>query len=397
MRGVRPGGRAFVAMVFALCVFGPLSSDLYLPAMPALAAELRGGDIGGQLSLTACLLGLGVGQLVWGPLSDKVGRRGPLIVGIALFSAASALSFLSSTIEMLILARTLQGIGGAAGIVLARAAIRDVFEGPRLGRMFSFATVVTGSVAVLAPIVGSGILELTDWRGTFAILSVAGAVLLIWAVVFMPETFPPSVRRTRRAHIESHPLRSAQFVLFVGVFVAACGALFAYITSISFVAQIEYGLSSTGFAILFALNALGIIVGGQVAGQVVSRGINPQRIMVAALGAAVVGCVGVTVVIVGGASVLVLQAFLLLVTLSVGCAMPMATTIALTPFRSAAGSAASILGGAQYLVGGLVPGAVVAVFGGSGTVMAFTMLALVGLASVLAVIAMRLPEKDVLA
>ncbi len=168
--------------------------DLYLPVLPALTTDLRTTTSGAQLTVTACLLGLAFGQVVAGPVSDRFGRRRPLLVGVAAYLAASVLCALAPTIETLIAARLVQGLAGAVGIVIAQAAGRDLFTGPRLLRYYGSLTVLAGLAAIVGPVIGGQLAKVTDWRGTFVFLAAVGAAILAASAGVLRETLPP-VRR----------------------------------------------------------------------------------------------------------------------------------------------------------------------------------------------------------
>lgn len=170
--------------------------DLYLPGLPQLAADLHASEVLTQLTISTCMVGLALGQLVAGPLSDRIGRLRPLLVGVGCFAVASALCALSPNIATLVILRFVQGLGGAAGIVTARAMVRDMYAGAEAARVFSLMVMVTGAAPVLAPVIGSQLLRVTDWRGLFVALSGIGVVLLGAAAWTLRETLPASARRS---------------------------------------------------------------------------------------------------------------------------------------------------------------------------------------------------------
>src|SRR3954452_15644812 len=177
-----------------LSAFGPLSLDMYLPGLAQLGRELDASASATQLTLTACLAGLALGQLVAGPLSDRLGRRRPLLAGVALYAGASLLCALSPSIAMLILLRFVQGAAGAAGIVIGRAVVRDLYEGDAAARLFSSLMLVGGVAPILAPVIGGQLLHVTDWRGIFVVLAALGTALFAAAFLALPESLPPERR-----------------------------------------------------------------------------------------------------------------------------------------------------------------------------------------------------------
>ncbi|GAA1918656.1 hypothetical protein GCM10009775_09020 [Microbacterium aoyamense] len=182
--------RLLPTLLLLLTVFGPISMDLYLPALPALTAELGAVTSVAQLTVTACLIGLAAGQLIAGPLSDRYGRRGVLLVGIIAYIVTSALCAFSPTVELLILARLVQGLAGGVGIVIAQAAGRDVYTGSALIRFYGRLTVVGGLAAIVGPLLGGILNTVTDWRGLFVFLAAIGAGILIISLLVFRETLP---------------------------------------------------------------------------------------------------------------------------------------------------------------------------------------------------------------
>jgi DHA1 family bicyclomycin/chloramphenicol resistance-like MFS transporter len=185
-----------VFIIGALSAFGPLSLDMYLPALPSLSQELGGTATQAQLTLTACLLGLAAGQVLAGPLSDALGRRRPLLAGLLGYTGASLLCALAPSVPILIGLRLLQGLAGAAGIVIARAVVRDLYSGTEAARFFSLTMAVNGLAPILAPILGGQLLRVTSWRGVFFVLAAIGLALVLVAALGLRETLPPPHRRS---------------------------------------------------------------------------------------------------------------------------------------------------------------------------------------------------------
>ena len=288
--------RLLPTLLLLLTVFGPISMDLYLPALPALTADLGASTSVAQLTVTACLVGLAAGQLLAGPLSDRFGRRGILLIGIIAYIATSALCAASPTIETLIAARFVQGLAGGVGIVIAQAAGRDVYSGGALIRFYGRLTVVGGLAAIIGPLLGGLLTAVTDWRGLFAFLAVLGGGILVIALIAFPETLPPA-RRTRGGWAQT--MRDYRTLVTDAPFLGAVlnqgflyAALFAYLAGSTFVLQDIYGLSPLGYALAFGLNSAGFMVSGYVAGRLAERwsvrGTLVAGIVVAGVGAA--GC-----------------------------------------------------------------------------------------------------------
>src|SRR5947209_4111624 len=194
--GEAPSRLRLVLIIGALSAFGPLSLDMYLPALPSLSRDLGSGASQAQLTLTACLLGLASGQVIAGPQSDALGRRRPLLVGLLGYAVSSALCAVAPSVPVLIVLRLVQGLTGAAGIVIARAVVRDLYVGTEAARFYALTMLVNGLAPILAPIIGAQLLRVTSWRGVFLVLGAIGVVLFLAGALGLPETLPPERRRT---------------------------------------------------------------------------------------------------------------------------------------------------------------------------------------------------------
>src|SRR5690349_20221872 len=240
-----PPGR--VLALGGLSALGPLSLDLYLPALPTLTADLGAGEAAGQLSLSLCMVGLAVGQLLVGPLTDRVGRRVPLLVGLAVFALSAGLCALTPSIGVLLALRLVAGLAGVAGIVIARAMVRDLYAGTQMARVIALITLVLGVAPIGAPLLGGLLLTVTSWRGVFVALAVLGHLVLVGAAS-LGETLPADRRHGGGLLATGRALRSVltdrTFLLpaLVGA-VGVCG-MFVYIAMASFVLQGGYGLSA---------------------------------------------------------------------------------------------------------------------------------------------------------
>ncbi|MCI2417533.1 Bcr/CflA family multidrug efflux MFS transporter [Saccharopolyspora sp. K220] len=375
----------YVLILGSLSAFGPLSIDMYLPAFPTIAAELRTGPSQVQLSLTACTIGLALGQLVAGPLSDTFGRRRPLLVGLVVFTVGSLLCALAPSAYALVGLRLVQGLGGAAGIVIARAVVRDLYSGIALAKFFSLLMLVNGLAPILAPLVGGQMLRVTSWRGVFAVLGAIGVVLLVTAAFGVRETLP---RESRRPGSLGNTLRTFGGLLsdraFLGFSLSAAlafASMFAYIAGSSFVLQNVYGMSPQLFSVVFGVNSLGIVLVGQLNGRLVAR-FDPRRLLPVGLGINAVGGVAVAVAAVTGVGLVGLLPALFLVASSVGMVFPNATALALSGLPETAGSASALLGVLQFLTGGLAAPLV----GAAGPDTALPMGAVMGTLSLAAVV-----------
>ncbi|HEY3424125.1 MAG TPA: multidrug effflux MFS transporter, partial [Negativicutes bacterium] len=265
---------SFLRMAFilgALSAFGPLSIDMYLPALPNLANDLNTSTSLAQLSLTACLFGLALGQIFAGPISDIRGRRGPLLAGLFIYVISSLMCVFAPTVWIFIIMRFIQGLAGSAGIVISRAAVRDLYSGSEMTRFFALLMLVNGAAPILAPVLGGQILQVTSWRGIFIVLSAIGIFMLVTILWGFRETLPATLRSnsginntfiTFRTLIKNRKFMG--YALGQG-FVSA--AMFAYIAGSPFVIQNIFGVSPQMFSLFFAINGLGIIIASQITGR----------------------------------------------------------------------------------------------------------------------------------
>jgi DHA1 family bicyclomycin/chloramphenicol resistance-like MFS transporter len=341
----------------ALSAFGPLSLDLYLPALPALAADLHGSPALAQLTLTACMVGVAVGQLVLGPVSDRYGRRGPLLIGVGAYAVTSALCAAAPNLGVLITLRLLQGLAGGAGIVIARAVVRDLYDTDAAARVFSLLMLVTGIAPVAAPVLGGQLLHLMPWRGLFLTLCLIGCALLAAAAWAIRDTLPPDARIHGGFRASARQLvtvvRDPRFTGFTAVITLASVVLFAYIVMSPFVLQDGYGLSAQGFSFVFAGNSVGLMIAGRLGAFLVRR-VGPMRTLTVGLVTGLAGSVALTVAAVLALPLPVLLALLFPTVSSVALILPSATALALAAHRARAGTASGLMGLAQFGVGGAV-------------------------------------------
>ncbi|MEU2946570.1 multidrug effflux MFS transporter [Nocardiopsis alba] len=349
-------GPALATLLMLLTVFGPVSMDLYLPVLPALTADLGAATYAAQLTLTACLIGLAVGQIIAGPLSDRFGRRNPLIIGVVAYAAASALCAISPTIETLILARLVQGLAGAVGIVIAQAAGRDVYSGGALIRYYGRLTVLGGLAAIVGPVIGGQLARFTDWRGLFLFLAALGVVLLLAVLAVFRETLPTERRTSGGMKQTGRDFRQLfSDRLFVGA-VLICGlthaALFAYLSGATYILQGVYGLSPQGYSVAFGVNSAGFMIFGYVAGRAAERWSErgTLTIGVAMSGAGALGLLATGLFALPLPAVLV---SLFVLASGVAFAAPPTTSLALAGYPEMAGTASSVLGLARFGPGGV--------------------------------------------
>lgn len=385
-----PTGRRYVQLVLvlgALIALGPLTIDMYLPAFPALSEELGATDSATQLTLTGMLVGLAVGQLVIGPLSDALGRRRPLIAGLVTHGLASVLCAVAPTIAVLAGVRVLQGFAGAAISVVAMATVRDLFSGHAVARMMSRLMLVIGLAPILAPSLGGLVLEFTTWRGIFWVLAAAAVVLTGVAALGLRETLPPERRRSARprATLATYRglLRDGSFVALVLIGGLMMSAMFAYVSGSSFVLQEGFGLDERTFALVFGANAAGLTVASQLNPMLIRR-YSVLNVLTGAIGVAALAALALLVTgLTGAGGLLGVLLPLAVVVASAGLSLPNTPALALTRHGEAAGTAAAMLGFVQFGVGAVVA-PTVGLFGSATAVpMGAVMLAVTGLAGAL--------------
>ncbi|MER5514579.1 multidrug effflux MFS transporter [Streptomyces sp. NPDC002763] len=354
----RRAGLLLVLVLGALTATPPLAMDMYLPSLPEVTRSLHAPAATVQLTLTACLAGMALGQLVVGPMSDRWGRRRPLLAGLAVYVAATALCALAPNVETLVAFRLAQGLAGAAGIVIARAVVRDLYDGVAMARFFSTLMLVSGVAPIVAPLIGGQILRVTDWRGVFVVLTVVGAVLatVVWAR--LPETLPAADRHPGGAVAAVRAMRALLADLpFTGYMLAggfAFAALFAYISASPFVIQEIYGTSPQTFSLLFGLNSVGLVIAGQINGKVLVGRVSLDKVLGAGLAVTVLASTALLLMSTGvfGPVGLAPVATALFVLMSaMGFALPNAQSLALLRTRHTAGSASALLGTSSFLVG----------------------------------------------
>jgi MFS transporter, DHA1 family, multidrug resistance protein len=347
-----------VLLLGSLIALGPLSIDLYLPALPDLTDDLSASPSSVQLTLTGILVGLAAGQLVIGPLTDIYGRRRPLLVGIAVNVVASLLCAVAPNIVVLDVLRVVQGVGAAAASVVAMAVVRDLFTGQAAAAVISRLVMVMGLAPVLAPSLGSAVLEVGSWRTVFVVLAGLGVLLVVLAAFALEETLPverrtaPGLGTTVRGY--GVLLRDPSLVGFMLVASLTMAAVFAYVSGASFVLQDGFGLDERTFGLLFGVGAVGLIVSSQVNVALLRR-FTPGTILSAALTAAsIAGLVLLACALTGTGGLLGIVVPIWVILALVALCGPNATALALADHGQRAGSAAALLGAAQFAVGAVI-------------------------------------------
>jgi DHA1 family bicyclomycin/chloramphenicol resistance-like MFS transporter len=385
-----PNPTTLIILLGSLSAFGPLSLDTYLPALPELQSDFNTSTALAQLTLSSCLLGLATGQILAGSVSDAFGRHRPLLFGLGLYAVASVLCAVAPSIWVLILARYIQGAAGGAGVVIARATVRDLHEGNEAARFFSRLMLISGLAPILAPILGGQLLRFTDWRGVFIFLSLIGVALLIAAALLLPETLADDRKQTGGL---AHTLATFGSLLRDRVFMGYAltmgftgAALFGYIASSPFVLQEIFDISQQGFSVIFGTVAIGFIISSQINARLVGR--FPLRWLLHR-GLAVFALCGfvlfLSVMLDLGLIGLLIPLYAMMWTM--GFIFPNSTALALTDYPHAAGSASAFLGLAQFATGAIaaplvgiagedsaVPMAIIIGAASAGALVAFTTL-----------------------
>jgi MFS transporter, DHA1 family, multidrug resistance protein len=358
------GYRRLAALLGALTALGPLGVDMYLPAFPVMAADL-GADAGAvQRTLAAFLFGIAAGQLIFGPLSDRYGRRPPLFIGLTLFAVASAGCALAASAEALVWLRIVQALGGCAGMVVARAVVRDVADERGAVRMMATLMLVMGAAPILAPLLGGLLLQVTDWRAIFWALAIYSLIALLLVWIALPESLPPERRRrdgpAQVVLVYLQILRDRRFLAHALAGAVPMLGLFAYLVSSPLILMERHGLSPLEYGVAFGANAFGLILASQVISRLVRR-MAPQRLLVGALSVCAVAGLLVPVAVATGALwplLLALFAFLS----SMGAVLPLASALAMAPMGRFAGSASAVIGTLQFS-GGAVMGVLLGMLG----------------------------------
>ncbi|MEU7716492.1 multidrug effflux MFS transporter [Streptomyces tibetensis] len=356
----RRTGLLVTFLLGSLTAVPPLAMDMYLPSLPEVTRSLHAPAATVQLTLTACLAGMALGQLVVGPMSDRWGRRRPLLAGLAVFVVATVLCALAPTVETLVAFRLAQGLAGAAAIVIARAVVRDLYDGMAMARFFSTLMLISGVAPIVAPLIGGQVLRVTDWRGVFVVLTAIGLLIGVLVWTRLPETLEPAERHGGGV---GEALRAMRGLLadraFAGYMLTggfAFAALFAYISASPFVIQEIYGASPQTFSLLFGVNSVGLVVVGQINGKILVGRVSLDRVL----------GIGLTIVITAATALLLMSlgvfgevglvpvaAALFVLMSAMGITLPNTQALALMRTKHAAGSASALLGTSSFLIGAI--------------------------------------------
>jgi DHA1 family bicyclomycin/chloramphenicol resistance-like MFS transporter len=356
----RRTGLLVTFLLGSLTAVPPLAMDMYLPSLPEVTRSLHAPAATVQLTLTACLAGMALGQLVVGPMSDRWGRRRPLLAGLAVFVVATVLCALAPTVELLVAFRLAQGLAGAAAIVIARAVVRDLYDGMAMARFFSTLMLISGVAPIVAPLIGGQILRVTDWRGVFAVLTVIGVLIGVLVWTRLPETLAPAERHSGGV---GEALRSMRGLLadrsFTGYMLTggfAFAALFAYISASPFVIQEIYGASPQTFSLLFGVNSVGLVIVGQINGKILVGRVSLDRVLGIGLAIVITAATALLLMslgVFGEVGLVPVAAALFVLMSAMGITLPNTQALALMRTKHAAGSASALLGTTSFLIGAI--------------------------------------------
>ncbi|HEY4545843.1 MAG TPA: multidrug effflux MFS transporter [Pedomonas sp.] len=385
-------GLAFslVALLGILTAFGPMAIDMYLPSLPAMSADLGSNMADAQLTVASFLAGLAAGQLIYGPLSDRMGRRPPLMVGVILYTIASVGCVFATSMDSLIVLRFVQAVGGAAAPLIARAVISDRCSGIEAARAFSLLMLVMGASPILAPTLGGLILMVGGWRTIFWVLTAFGLVALVWAFIALPETFPAEKRNSRPKESMlkafGQVLSNREILRFAMLASLGSACLFTYISNAANVMIGTYGIDPTFFGYVFGLNACAIVGSAQINRMLLNRH-TPLKIVQAAnmalLVLAALMLIGAVTDYAGKFGVLVPMFFIMA---CIGLTNSNATAMAMDVDRGRAGTVSSFVGFMHFAMGALFASVTGALADGTARPMAGAIL----LAAILGAVTLRL-------
>ncbi len=376
-----------VPMLFALALLSataPLATDMYLPGLPIMAESLGSTTVGVQLTLTTFMAGLGLGQLLVGPLSDSWGRRKLILAGTVVLAISSAICAMAPTVEVLIAARLIQGFSGGTGIVLARAVIADKAKGNQAAKLFSLMMIIGGVAPVAAPLLGGVLLGPIGWRGIFWVLTGLAIVMALGALLFVPETLPPEKRHGGGLKIMAgnfgYVLSKRRFVGYAAAMALGFGGMFSYISASPFVTQDVLGLSPGQFSMVFAVNSVGLVLSNAINARLIGRFEVRKLLLVGVTTMFTAGTLLLLAMIVVGYNAAVILPLLFVAVSAVGMTMGNATALAQAQVPKAAGTGSAVIGASQFGLAAVVSPLVGLGGEGTGIPMAVSIVVCSGLA-----------------
>ncbi|MFI6451779.1 multidrug effflux MFS transporter [Streptosporangium amethystogenes] len=385
---------ALVLVLGALTAVAPLAVDMYVPGFPSMGESLHTSSSAIQLTMTAFLVGLVMGQLVIGPMSDGLGRRRLLLGGVIGFVLTSLLCVLAPNAGILTAARFLQGVSAAAGMVLSRAIITDRFHGRDIPRYFAILSQILGIAPVAAPVLGGAVLAVSTWRAIFVVLAAIGVLLVIAVVVKVPESLPPE-RRHRDGlggnfRAMGRLVGHRGFMGYVLVLAFTSASLFSYISGSSFVFERLHGVSATGYSMIFAVNAIGMLLAGITFGRLASR-VPLNRLLTVSTGVSLLGALAQVVLVATVGETFVGTWITLFVSMSaIGMVFPAVMSLGQTLGRATPGAASALMGGLQFLFGAITA-PIVGLFGESSSMPMAIIILITLLLAVLALVTLARP------
>ncbi|GGU36619.1 multidrug effflux MFS transporter [Nocardioides albus] len=337
-----------------LSASAPLAIDFYLPSFPQIGSDLGAAASNVQLTLTAFLIGLALGQIAWGPISDRFGRLKPLLIGSVVAAVAGVLAALAPSVEMLIAARFLQALAAAAGIVMARAIVADVLHGFAAARAMSIMMSISGIAPIVAPVIGGAIAGFVPWRGVLGIVAAIAVLQVVVVLLVIRESLPAERRTTRVEYADlGRLLAKPAFLGYTLTQALTFATLMTYVSSSSFLYQSVIGTSAAVYGIGFAVNAAFLTVAGLVSARLAKRQVHPARIIRSAQPVLAMGAMLVLVVALLPVPKVLILLPILVVTTSVGLIMGNTGALAIEQARPAVGSGSALMGGIMFLGGGL--------------------------------------------
>jgi len=352
LKMLSPNTFALTLLLSFLTALGPLSMDMYLPSLPDIGRALDAPTAQVQLTISSYLFGFAIGQIFYGPVSDRYGRRPVLLAALVLYGAGSIGCALTQSIGALTAMRFVQALGGAGSIVLARAVVRDLYSGARAGRELSLMGSITAFAPIVAPVIGGVLQTLFGWRSSFILLVIFAAVSWIAAARLLPETLRERTAGPFSLAAMGALYRSVLvhrgFLTHLGILTASFVGLFAWISGASIVMQgASYGLSPVVFGVTFAVGTLGYVIGTTIAARMVMRAGLDRTIGIGTMALATGGLAMAAVVALGLTHVGWLVGAMMIYLTGLGLALPQAMAGAMTPFPDRAGTASSLMGFAQ--------------------------------------------------
>lgn len=351
---IQKNSKIYILIIIGLVsALGPFVTDFYLPALPSLTSFFNTTASRVQLSLTFCMIGLAVGQVFLGPLSDKYGRKKPLLLSMILFSISTIACLLSPNVEIFIFFRLIQGFSGAGGIVISKSIATDLYSGKDLSKFFSMLSCVQGLAPICAPVLGGLLLTITSWRGIFGVLLLIGMVLFLFLLKFK-DSLPKEKRQQEsignRFTYYRSILRNRKFMYFILIQSFAMAVMFAYIASSPFIFQEHYQLSPILYSLCFGLNAIGIMLGNL---SIIFFKTNEKALSIGVIGFMILGCV-TAITLCSGSSLVIIESTFFLFLFFLGMILPTSTTLALNLEKKNSGNASATLGFFTFLFGGII-------------------------------------------